>query len=232
MEIIKNNSLLYSYIDRYKINDLFQTDMAQFMELIYYQPGEFLLHNGQQVNHIYFLVSGKIKIYSLLENGKSFLNRFNRPLSILGEVEFLNNTLSSCEVEILFPSYCIRMPYDDVKKYAYNDPEFLRFMIQSISHKLYSTNNVTNINQLYPLENRLASYLISLSLDEDSLLYIDEIKTSSLKEIAELLATSYRHLNRIIKKLMDKGIIEREKGKIKIIDFEKLKELAGNNVYE
>jgi CRP-like cAMP-binding protein len=58
------------------------------------------------------------------------------------------------------------------------------------------------------------------------------MKTPKLTELADLLGTSYRHLNRVIKKLSLESIIERKKGVFYIKDIQKLKELAIGNIYE
>ncbi len=37
--------------------------------------------------------------------------------------------------------------------------------------------------------------------------FVDEIKTSNLVEIAQVLGTSYRHLNRVINELVEIGVL-------------------------
>ncbi|WP_109606267.1 helix-turn-helix domain-containing protein [Oceanotoga teriensis] len=49
-----------------------------------------------------------------------------------------------------------------------------------------------------------------------------------MTELADLLGTSYRHLNRVIKKLSEIGVIKREDNFIKIIDRVYLEGLAGD----
>jgi len=81
----------------------------------------------------------------------------------------------------------------------------------------------SSINLLYPLENRLASYINEfLTNDEDSNIYIDF--DENLVNIAELLGSSYRHLLRTLNTLSKKGVLEKEDGKYKVL----LEELAGD----
>ena len=60
----------------------------------------------------------------------------------------------------------------------------------------------------------------------------EELQTSELTEIAELLGTSYRHVNRVIRDLVAAGIIERKKGAPLIRDRDKIMQLASGNIYE
>ena len=86
----------------------------------------------------------------------------------------------------------------------------------------------SSINQLYPLENRLASYInesIIYNENEENL-YIDF--DENLVNIAELLGSSYRHLLRTFNILCKKGVLEKEDGKYKVINKFLLKDLAGD----
>ncbi|MPM79649.1 hypothetical protein SDC9_126688 [bioreactor metagenome] len=83
----------------------------------------------------------------------------------------------------------------------------------------------SSINLLYPLENRLASYINESLVCGDNL-YIDF--DENLNNIAELLGSSYRHLLRTFNTLCKKGVLKREDGKYKIINKVLLKDLAGD----
>ena len=84
---------------------------------------------------------------------------------------------------------------------------------------------------MYPVEVRLASYLLSISCAESDALFKSHISIS-LKDAANLIGTSYRHLNRVMTQFCEEGLIERNKGYILVKDLEGLRELAGENIYE
>ncbi|WP_257988604.1 MULTISPECIES: Crp/Fnr family transcriptional regulator [Bacillus] len=126
----------------------------------------------------------------------------------------------------------IRISFVKLHEFAENEPKFSNFIIKNLSHKLYTLSNTTSLNLLYPVENKFASYLVSTMVDENNYAHIEELKTAKLTEIAELLGTSYRHLNRVINQLVAKGIIERKRGAILIIDVNQLMILSKGNLYE
>ncbi|MNI97298.1 hypothetical protein D3C73_1559190 [compost metagenome] len=82
------------------------------------------------------------------------------------------------------------------------------------------------------MENRFASYLMSLFEDSVGGQRVEEIRTSSLTETADLLGTSYRHLNRIVRRFIEEGIIERKRGRLSVLDQARLAQLANGNLYE
>jgi CRP-like cAMP-binding protein len=110
-------------------------------------------------------------------------------------------------VESLNDTVFIAIKYSDLNKYAKEDAKFLRFVVKNLSHKLYTTTISNSINLLQPLENRFACYLLSVSTDESVKNFNSEIRTSKLTELANLLGTSYRHLNRVICDMDKRGII-------------------------
>jgi CRP/FNR family putative post-exponential-phase nitrogen-starvation transcriptional regulator len=232
MKRINDKNLLESYIRQFSLDSLFQKDMRPYMTLMSYERGECICYTGDELEYFYFNVKGKLKVYTLMENGKSLLLRFNKPLSILGDVEFMSGYSIKCNVDSLNESHLIGIKVEDIRKHANNDPVFLSYVIRSLGYKLYTISNSTSINLLYSLEKRFASYILSISSEDSSSKGISEIRTTSMTEMATLLGTSYRHLNRVIRELADKGIVSKSNGNITILDYNSLRELAGGLLYE
>ncbi|MDN9012833.1 helix-turn-helix domain-containing protein [Brevibacillus laterosporus] len=59
-----------------------------------------------------------------------------------------------------------------------------------------------------------------------------ELKTSNIKEVADLLGTTYRHLNRVIHSLSEKKIIKRDKSSIRILNWSCLEEISNGIRYK
>ena len=111
-----------------------------------------------------------------------------------------------------------------IKEYGYNDPIFLRFIISSLQKKLRQNSSYMSINMLSKIENRFASYLVSSIYSNNSGEILVDI--DGINNLAELLGSSYRHLNRVIRNFSDLKIIEKNKNIIKILNLEKLTMLA------
>lgn len=231
MNEIFNKDLLKFYLQEHKLDNLFKEEILQEMQMFQLNKGEILCRQGDKLEQMYFLVKGKLKISKTLPNGKSLLLRFSNPLEIIGDIEFTTQYEIMINVESVYESLLIRVNFNTLYKNFYNNPEFLQFILKKVSHNLYSFSNFTSF-LLYPVENRLASYLISVTNEENNYIFSEDMKTPKLTELADLLGTSYRHLIRVIKKLSLEAIIERKKGVFYIKDIQKLKELAIGNIYE
>lgn len=229
MKKIFDDNLLNYYCNKYLLTSYLNSNLINFLEIHYFNKNEFICKLNDTLPYMYFLVEGKSKVTSLVSSGKSLLICFNMPLSVIGDIELIENSHAVCNVQALESCTCLALPLNKIKEFAYDDPIFLRFVISSLQKKLKRNSSYMNINILYPIENRFASYLVSsLPSNTDTETYID---IDGINNLSELLGSSYRHLNRVIKKLSDEKIIEKNKNKIKILNLQKLTLLA-HDIYK
>lgn len=224
MEKSRDTNLLNFYIEKYDLDKLFSADMTKHMEIHIFNKNEHICSSNSSLEYFYFFIEGKVKVYLLLQNGKSLLLRFYNPLKLVGDIELFNPDIASANVQTIEKSLCIGIPMDMMRKYAADDTKFMRYISFSLGYKLDKMSKSSSINLLYPLENRLASYILAINGTSNT----DEFLTNKLTEIADLLGASYRHLNRTLNKLCSQGIIKKEKNSIQILDKEALIDLAGD----
>lgn len=226
MNIVNDPKLLNYYYEKYEIQSKFSTDMSSYFKLYRIERGENVYEVHEFLDNFYFLVSGTLKVLIVLENGKSILLRFIKPLGVAGDLEMGVDRLVKTTVSAVTDCYLLGININMLKELTYDDPNFMRFIIGSLGRKLSAVSNAMAINLGYPLENRFAGYLLSISNVVDDR-RVQEIKTFDLKEISMMLGTSYRHLCRVIKDFSDLGYIEKKKSQIIITDFESLESLSG-----
>jgi CRP-like cAMP-binding protein len=226
---ISSKKDLDNYIKKYNINDFFSIDMYEYMELHSFDKGSHLVKTDEPIDYFYFFVQGKVKIYTVLKNGKSLLFRLHKPMVIIGDVEFIDYDTANSNIEAITECLCIGISMNNIRKYAVHDQTFLKCMCTSLGKKFISSSIASSINILYPLENRLASYLLAIASENSNLSNLDGgITTDKFTELSDLLGTSYRHLIRTINKLCDDKIIKKEKNSITILDIDAIEKLAGD----
>jgi CRP-like cAMP-binding protein len=223
MRKVSDRNLLNSYITKHNIEDIFDRNILEEAQLHLYGKEELILQAEAELEYYYLLVDGKVKISYLFENGKSMFLKFYEDFNSLGDVELLRGTPVVCNVEATQDTYLIAIPSEILRKDYLNNVKFLRHLVESLSEKLYATINNSSYNYVYPLINRLSSYLIERVTDKD---YI--ILNSSFEEIAQFLGTTYRHLSRTFKELETESIIKCENKLVYIINEHRLRELAKN----
>nr|WP_312292088.1 helix-turn-helix domain-containing protein [Clostridium chromiireducens] len=223
MKKIINNDLLMHYFIKHDIEKILDKDIINYSKLHFYKKNEFILEAESELEYYFLLVDGKIKISYLFENGKSMLLKFYSDFISIGDLELLRNKPIQCNVEAIEDSYLIAIPSEILRKKYIDNVDFLHYLVNSLSEKLEATINNSSYNYVYPLINRLASYLVEHITDKKHIM-ID----SSFKEIAQFLGTTYRHLGRTIKELELQDIIKCDNKIIYILDEDKLRELSKN----
>ncbi|HIW31435.1 MAG TPA: cyclic nucleotide-binding domain-containing protein [Candidatus Paenibacillus intestinavium] len=209
-----------------------KTTFAQ-MSLRQFQPGELLVENGEQLQHLYIQVEGKLKISTALPNGRTLLLRFCQPISLIGDMELINGEQATVIAEAINTSTVIAIPFRALQGYEMKHAQFLRYLLDHVAHKLNSISLSASVNVLTSVENRFASYLISIAQNTEHLKFKrGELETTKLTEISELLGTSYRHLNRVIKKFVEQGLIQKNNNGIVIVDMEGLQKLSNGSLYQ
>ena len=228
---IEDSKNLDKLIHKYKINKIFSKDMRRYMELILFTKGEYICREGEEFTSISLFISGKAKVFTTLSNGKSLLLNFCEDFAVLGDLELFYAIGASTNVQIISDTYCIRIPLNKAKDELLSDVNFLKFACESLSEKLHASSKKSSINLLYPLENRLARYILETkekaNINGEYILKFQE----NLTEIAELLGTSYRHLLRTLNILCSKGVIKKKNTYYEVVDEELLESLS-SDVYK
>ncbi len=217
MKTIDQPKLLESYINKHRLTEILPKSVISHLQIQRFEAGETILRTDEEMTYYYYFVSGKLKIYSILENGKSYSLRFYDGFDTLGDIEILGDGIVSCNVMAIKSSDFLVIPMDIIRSLCTDYPPFLQSVIKSLSDKLRSSSSNSSYNLLYPLINRLASFLSEHVTTGDTV-----VLKSSLQDIAELLGTSYRHLARTFNEMESMGIIKRDRKTIQILDQETL----------
>ena len=228
MKKIEDSFIIENYYNELNMQNIFMDDMKSDMRLLKFDKHEYLSREDEDLEYLLFFIQGKAKVFKTLPNGRNLLLAFYKPFRVIGDIEIVKNQSATGTIQALSTCYCLAIPMKKARLELTKDSKFLKFTFESLAEKLAAVSMNSSINLLYPLENRLASY-INESLvygENEENLYIDF--DENLINIADLLGSSYRHLLRTFNTLCKKGVLERECGKYKVINKTLLKELAGD----
>lgn len=214
------------YIDRFQLRDVMPESFIQQLRLVTYDKGEFIIQQGEQPAFLYFLVEGRTKVFASSDEGKKLILAFNSPFAVLGDIEFIQQAPYLNTVEAISKVTLLRLPLSIVQQDGMQHLPFMTFILNTLTRKFYINADASRFNLMYDVEVRLASYLLSMTTEDES------VSIHHLRDAADLIGTSYRHLNRIISQLSDVGYIVRKNRAIHILNRAALYELAKHNIYE
>ncbi|WP_419764663.1 MAG: Crp/Fnr family transcriptional regulator [Arcobacter sp.] len=182
----------------------------------HYKKDEILFYKGEEAKYLYLLVSGIVKVYKHdYKDNEIIIHNLRAPTFIAEianyeEIPFPAN----CSFETDSEVYVIE--YNEFKKRFLSKPEISMMLIKSLTKKIKALENFINYNITADTNIKITQFL-----------YENEEILSSLKQvkIASILNITPETLSRKISILKKEKIIENDKGYIKILDHEKLKEL-------
>lgn len=232
MKEIKEQEKLNHYLHTHQIESIFNEQLLPHLSLYSFDQGELICSQGETTENLYILVKGKVKIYTTSEEGKTIILSFKTPLEVIGDIEYVQEIDIINTVEAVSPVYMIGIHHHWLKKYGHDYAPLLKFLLEIITRKFSIKSSSLSYHLMYPVEVRLASYLLSVSYDEADSIFKWRISAGGLMDAASLIGTSYRHLNRVIKQFCTEGLLERNKDFILVKDREGLRSRARENIYE
>lgn len=227
MNKYQDKKRISNYLQQYKWEAMLSKETIETIQLIEFEPGEYLIRGGDMLEWFFLYVEGRSKVFKLLENGQAMLVRFYKPFQVMGDVELFQESPCISSVQALTSVICLGIPMTRMREEAENNIPLMKYFCESLAWKLTSFNITSAINQNYSLEARLAGYLsvIYRAGEENDK---EGLETENMGDMAELLGCSYRHLTRVIKDFKDEGLIDKQRRQLKILHPEKLRELAGD----
>jgi len=186
-----------------------------------FSPGEFLLHAGEPMEHIYFVISGKAKVLLSLSDGKQLLLSYFLSKGIIGDVELVTGAqAASTTMQAVTEFTCIALPLRIYAQTLKHNSVFLNIIARELAEKLMERSINGTITTLQPLNARLCAY-ITQSANRG-------IFRETLTEVAALLGTSYRHLLRSLDQLCSEGTLQKEARGYRITNPQALEQKAGD----
>ncbi|MGG1880610.1 Crp/Fnr family transcriptional regulator [Paenibacillus cisolokensis] len=232
MKEIADRKQFQHYMDKYGLGEVFTEALTPYLKLYSCDQGELICTQGEPATALYVLVKGKLKIYNTSPEGRTLIVTFQNPLEVVGDVEYIRAGEIINTVEAVSPVHMIGVEYRWLRKYGGDHSPLLHFLLDIITNKFYTKSTSMSFNLLYPVEIRLASYLLSVSFDEGDSQFRGSLSTADLADAANLIGTSYRHLNRVLRKFTAYGWVERSRSGIVVTDRDGLRRLVSRNIYE
>lgn len=190
------------------------------------KKGENIVTEGHVMNGIYCLKSGKCKLSKLNTNGKSQIIKFLTRGNILGQRSVLSEEPSGLTITALEDMEACFIPKTKIIDAIKENPSFSLQLMKNISHQLNEANTSISMMAQKSVKERLADILLQLHriFGEDSEGFIDVKLTR--EEIANTIGTATESAIRLLSSLKSDGFLEVKGRRIKILDFEALKQAS------
>ncbi|MFC7786534.1 transcriptional regulator YeiL [Rossellomorea sp. GCM10028870] len=217
MEIYKGEKKRL-YLENLSIAQRFSFHIEEFIEVREYKRGEWIIQEGKRPDYLYYVTEGKAKIYVTHQNGKVSLINFINAHDYIGEMELLNDVYYTKGIQASTKTVCFAMPFSKYRTKLLEDTKFLRELTKFLSLKATLMAAKYSQSLAFPLENRLADFILQTS---DKGVYLEKHVI-----VCDYLGVSYRHLLHVLTQFCEKGYLQKEGRNYRIKKQHALYELA------
>lgn len=189
-------------LEETELTNLFSETLIQEAKLFMFDKKEYIVRFEQELDHLFYLLEGRAKIYKIHENGGRSLIQFLGKGDFIGELSLLEVEEQVKDVQTIDQCICLALPYHKVKERLLNDPAFLRVIANYLGQKLLSRVEHFSTNQQYELKYRLAAYMLQTE--------VEGIYSEKHTETAEFLGVSYRHLIHTLTEFQKAGLVVKQ----------------------
>jgi CRP/FNR family transcriptional regulator len=182
-----------------------------------FSKDEILFYKGDEPKYLHLLTSGIVKIYKHDTKGNEIIIHNITAPSFIAEIANYNDIPYPANCTFESDSEVYLIDYDKFKRSFLNKPEVSMLFIKSLTKKIKALENFITLNLSSDSSVRIAKFLCE---NEHILPTLKQVK------IASILNITPETLSRKITKFKKEGLIETNRGKIKILNKSELSLIA------
>jgi CRP-like cAMP-binding protein len=202
------------------LSDAERADLSGLVREKHLVQDENIFWEGDESEWFYIISQGKVKIFKSASNGKEITLSFFGPGEIIGEVAVLENRPYPASAQAIAATRLIGIKKTDFWEYLLKHPSIALKIISVISGRLREAQSRLRDMAGERVEQRLARMLLMLSAKLGSTLPFTR------QELSDMAGTTTETTIRVLSQWKDQGVTLSERGKIIIIDENKLRQLA------
>ena len=185
-----------------------------------FMPNEFIFWDGDTPEYFYIVAEGEVKVLKHSSSGKDFIIAFFSPGEMFGEVAVFENKPYPASAQAVTESRVVGIRRADLLSFLTDRPQVALRIINVLGGRLRDAQSRLRDFAGERVERRLASVLLMLSLKLGLTLPFTR------QEIADMTGTTIETTIRVMSHLKNRGIIRSVRGKVIILDREKLRLLS------
>jgi len=213
-QILKGSSIFSS------LNDDELGELATFSIERSFMPKDFIFWDGDVPEWFYIIAEGKVKVLKYSSSGREFIIAFFSPGEMFGEVAVFENKPYPASAQAVTKTKVVGIKTEDFLSFLANRPQVALRIINVLGGRLRDAQSRLRDLAGERVEQRLASVLLMLSAK------LGPTLSFTRQEIADMTGTTIETAIRVMSHLKDRGIIRSVRGKVIILDGEKLRLLS------
>jgi len=201
--------------------DLSETDRATLHERckpVTVKRKQDVVQQGGRGNEMFIVASGQLKMTAVSELGKELAFGILEAGDTFGEMAMLDGELRSATVTALEQCELLVLTRPAFERLVADCPSLAINLMVILSHRLRHTSRLYQDSVFMEVPGRLAQFLLQFSVPEGQDQTVPAMTVSlSQYELGTLVNASRESVNKLLKDWEGQGLIERQRGKIRIL---------------
>ncbi|MCW8806404.1 MAG: Crp/Fnr family transcriptional regulator [Ignavibacteriaceae bacterium] len=188
-----------------------------------------ILSEKEAGSALFIIISGKVKIsrISAEDNDKEVILALLNPSDFFGEMSLLDGLERSATATAMDDSKIFIIQRNDFLQLLNDNPDVSIALLQELTQRLRAAGMKIKALSLKDAEGKVATVLLQLADDVGKIKQgvVEIEKLPFQHELANMAGTSRETISRTLHAFAKKGLIELEGSKLRIVEYEKFKEL-------
>jgi len=193
-----------------------------------YEKGALLFSEGDESDHLFTIVSGRVKVFKSTPRGTDVILEIFGPGDPVGAVAVYESRPYPASAMALEPASCVLIPRKTFFEMLETHPTLVRGLLIGLNHRLVELT--TRLSELSGgrVESRLARFFLKLATDmgqprpEGTFIAL----TLSRQELADMIGTTIETSIRIMSRWSKQDLVRTEKDGFIVVDRHALEAIA------
>ena len=176
---------------------------------------------------LFVILKGKVKITRSSSDGREVILTILSDSDFFGEMAILDGLKRSATAIAIETSELFLIQRNDFLNLLREHPEVSIALLQELTKRLRSADMKIKALSLKDAEGKVASVILQLAADIGKIQHgkVEIDKLPLQQDLANMAGTSRETISRTLHSFTKKGLIEMDGNKLRILDYEKFKEI-------
>ncbi|MDA8214015.1 MAG: Crp/Fnr family transcriptional regulator [Nitrospiraceae bacterium] len=192
-----------------------------------YSKNSIIFSPGDQGNLIYYVLSGRVKIYNLSECGKEIIYWFCQPEDFFGLAEVCGGEMRTVFAEAVEDTEILCINRTNFEELISRNPKISIFIMRILGSRIRQAHETIKDLIVCDVHTRLAQLLINLGQvcgsNHDGVITIE--KKFTHQEMANMIGATRTTVTEVMNEFKKDGYIKCDGSKVTILDYARLVKL-------
>jgi CRP-like cAMP-binding protein len=184
-------------------------------------PGDIIFQAGDTIRHVYFPNTGMVSLLSVTEQGQTVEVGYTGCEGMIGLPVILGQTEMAYQALVQAPADCFRVEAKIIRNLFKQNKTFHDIALRYVYVVIKQFSQTCVCNHFHTIEARLCRWLTVMCERANN-----HHLSLTQEFLAHMLGVQRTSVGMIANSLQSKGVIRYRRGKLEIVDFDRLKQSA------